>query len=296
VIALSTHIPEFLTHLLTYGNYSTHTVSNYKRDLITFESFLKVDSFNSEDIDNRTCKAYLYYLQSLSYKPTSIHRNISALRSFWKYLHAKELTNKNPWKYITLPKRLKKTPFVLQETQVIRFIDAIPSLKKSGLRNQLMCQMLYATGIRVSELVAIKLSDIHFEDRELLILGKGQKERLVIFGPHTEKLLNHYIQHDRPHLQKSASNSLFLNQNGGQLTPRSIQRLIKSLAQSQGLTSPITPHTLRHSFATDLINNGADLKTIQELLGHENLSTTQIYTHLSTKTLEKSFKKSHPRA
>lgn len=296
MINLPHHIELFLQQLLTYGNYSTHTISNYRRDLHTFLSFLKTDTLNLESIDYHSSKAYIYYLQSLNYQAVTIHRKISALRSFWKYLHAKTLTTTNPWKYLTLPKRHPSLPFVLNGSTVITFIDAIAHSSTSGYRDKLICQLLYATGMRVSELTQLNIHDINEQEFEITVFGKGKKERIVLFGSFTHSLLQHYLTYDRPRLTTTPSNALFLNTKGQRLSIRSVQRIIKSLAQKQGISDAVTPHTLRHSFATDLINNGADLKTIKDLLGHQHLSTTQVYTHLSTKTLEKVFKKAHPRA
>ena len=279
-----------------YGNYSHHTIDNYKRDLETFCSFLKNDAFIPDSLDYQTSKAYVYYLQSFDYKPVTIHRKISALRSFWKFLHSRNLTKTNPWKYLTLPKRHTSLPTVLHESVLKSFIDSIPESPTSGIRDKLICQLLYATGIRVSELTQLNITHIDLDEQEIRVFGKGKKERIVLFGPFTETLLRHYLDNDRPLLCPINLEALCLNTKGQRLTVRSVQRIIKTLAKNKGIAETVTPHTLRHSFATDLINNGADLKTIQELLGHTNLSTTQLYTHLSTKTLEKAFKKAHPRA
>jgi len=184
----------------------------------------------------------------------------------------------------------------MKENQVLTFIDSIPVDDKTGLRDRLICQLLYATGIRVSELIQINCAHLHLDERELLVLGKGNKERFVVFGDFTVSMLRQYMDRDRPKLESKGTDALFLNHLGTRLTARSVQRMIKKHAHEQGVPQSITPHVLRHSFATSLINNGADLKTIQELLGHENVSTTQVYTHVSTQKLEETFKKAHPRA
>lgn len=179
---------------------------------------------------------------------------------------------------------------------MIQFLDQLPTQTPLDNRNKVICETLYSTGIRVSELVQLNLNDLELAYDECRIHGKGNKERICIIGNPANKLLDNYIQTIRPLWHHQETDAVFINQRGYRLTPRSIQRIIKQLSQSLNAPYPITPHTIRHCFATDLYNGGADLRTIQDLLGHETISTTQIYTHLSTKKLQQTYKKTHPRA
>jgi site-specific recombinase XerD len=177
-----------------------------------------------------------------------------------------------------------------------QFLDSLPTEKPADYRDKTICELLYSAGIRVSELIALDLHDISVPNQEMKVTGKGKKERIAIFGSTAATFLNTYLHSIRPLWDKGESSALFLNQKGQRLTQRSIQRMIQTQCKKTGFTKRLTPHTFRHSFATDLFNGGADLRTIQELLGHASLSTTQVYTHLSTKQLQKTYLSAHPRA
>jgi integrase/recombinase XerC len=273
---------QFLEALSGLKGYSPHTISNYKRDLLRFSTYMmtqEVVSFN--DINLRYCKNYLIALHQSGLSTRSIHRHIATLRSFWLYLIDHGDVTDTPWEQLTLPRLHKKLPKVLFDDEIAQRLKMIDISTPKGLRDACICELLYATGVRVSELISISLKDIDFELKEIRIMGKGQKERIVLFGGQSAVLLSQYLA-ETP--STAANHKLF------SLTPRSIQRIIKhrfgELAQS------VSPHTLRHSFATALLNGGADLSSIQTLLGHESISTTQHYTHIPDDQLKDKFIKS----
>jgi integrase/recombinase XerC len=289
------NLNKFLDFLLKEKRYSEHTVSNYKRDISDFYSFSRN---NTEalfsDVDIRVCKQYLYTLENKKYSPKTITRRIAALRSFWKYLLVKKSTDQNPWEFLSVPKIPKRLPDVLFSNEMQGFLDSMVISSAAGIRNRAICEMIYSSGLRVSELISLNLDDINMRANEALVFGKGGKERIVLFGDTAKYYINKYISDARNSWIKEPMKAVFLNQKGQRLSIRSVQRMIKDEAEKQGLERHVTPHTLRHSFATSLFNGGADLKTVQELLGHSSLSTTQIYTHLSNKKLIETYKKAHP--
>jgi len=247
-------------------------------------------------IDRTTCKTYLQYLKTQKLTNKTIARHIASLRSFWHYLNKHQLVNTNPWALLNLPKATKYLPNIIKAKHLIAFIDAIDGSTPMGTRNKLIVECLYSTGIRVSELTDLTLKQVNLSQQELLIKGKGQTERLVIFGNYLHTGLKTYLAHTRPQLAGPNESAVFINKYGTKLTPRSIQRMLKEESKKQGFAQTITPHVLRHSFATDLFNGGADIRSVQELLGHKNVVTTQIYTHLSEELLTETFTKAHPRA
>ena len=220
---------------------------------------------------------------------------IASLRSFWRYLVEEGHTSTNPWEILPLPKMNIALPKIINASQMTQFLDSIGTHTPVTTRDQCICELLYSTGIRISELVSLNIEDINLSDNEIRVFGKGKKERIVLFGPYSNAVITYYLSSSRPTFPNKDPFSLFVNKYGTRLTARSIQRMIKKYAKIIGLDDSITPHTFRHSFATDLLNGGADLRSIQELLGHSSLATTQIYTHVSTKRLSNTFKQAHPR-
>lgn len=287
-------VDQFLKSLKNNRNYSEHTISNYARDLRYFLEFAgEEDILNSFTL--KSCKNYIHLLSEKKYNPKTIARMIAALRSFWNYLETENKTTFNPWLSLALPKTDKLLPHILTKTAMQTFLDNMPITTPLEFRNKTICECLYSSGIRVSEICNLNISDIHFEEQEMRVTGKGKKERIAIFGKPAKDLLQDYIQFIRPKLTNPQEKAVFVNHKGTRLTTRSIQRFIESEGARQNLSSPLTPHTFRHSFATDLFNGGADLRTIQELLGHTSLGTTQIYTHLSIEKLTEVYFKAHPR-
>lgn len=289
-------ISEFITFLHHQKGYSPHTLINYHRDLTIFHHFTQEDMIDISEVDLRICKQYLYFLEQKKYSRSSIARMIAALRSFWKYALSRNWTKTNPWALLSIPHINRNLPDVLNTHETIRFLECIDVSSPIGFRNRTICELLYGSGLRVSECVQLKLSHIDFHENELRITGKGKKERIAILGKIAKSYLQSYLDNIRPGWLKKPTEYVFLNQRDGTpLTSRSVQRIIKNLALTNTDKS-ITPHTFRHSFATDLLNGGADLKTVQELLGHKNISTTQIYTHLSQEKLKETYDRAHPRA
>ncbi len=289
-------IEKYCNFLILIKQFSNHTIINYQRDIKSFLTFYKINKkeFILSQIDYQTAKNYLYYLEDNDFQRKTIARKISCLRSFWKYLNHLKITKENPWLLLTIPKIPKKLPQVLSKNEMQNFLNNLPKNTIIEIRNKVICELLYSAGLRISECINIKLSDINITENEILIKGKGNKERIVIFGNKTKKILETYIQQVRPKFIKDTTSYLFLNHRGNKITARSIERIIKTLAILTNLK--LTPHTFRHSFATDLLDNGADLKMVQELLGHASLSTTQIYTHLTEEHLKREYSKAHPRA
>lgn len=286
----------FLETLKKQKNYSDHTVSNYRRDLRYFIEFAGSDNDILYNLTLKSCKNYIYTLKEKNYNAKTIARMIAALRSFWHFLETENHTEFNPWQSVALPKTDKTLPTILSKTMMLTFLDQIPMTTPLEFRNKTICECLYSAGLRVSELCQLNTHHIRLSEQEIRVLGKGKKERIAIFGKPTQSLLNDYLTHIRPKLALPEEPAVFVNHKGTRLTPRSIQRMIQDEAKRQNLSTPITPHTFRHSFATDLFNGGADLRTIQELLGHASLGTTQIYTHLSIEKLSEVYYQAHPRA
>ena len=289
-------VKEFLFHLKTQRGYSPHTLSNYERDLRYFLDFVGTETDPLSDLTLRTCKQYLYRLEQKNYNTKSIARMIAALRSFWNFLEETEHAAFNPWSSLALPKIDKTLPTILSKEEMLSFLDNLPTETPLDFRNKTICECLYGAGLRVTELVQLNITDIDLSECEMRIMGKGQKERIALFGKPAQNHLTHYLSLIRPKLVSPNETAIFVNHLGTRITTRSIQRMLKENVLKQNLSHEITPHTLRHSFATDLFNGGADLRAIQELLGHASLGTTQIYTHLSIEKLSETYHRAHPRA
>ena len=294
----------FLSHLKYEKNYSLHTVKNYSRDLAEFIQYLTAGrsdrTFRLEQIDHITVRDFLSHLHQGGNQKTSIARKLSALRSFFRYLHREGKIQKNPAKLVNTPRLPQKTPRFLSSSQVDTLLQLPDTDSARGIRDRAMMELLYASGLRVSELVQLDLEDLSLAQRLVKVRGKGKKERLVPFGEKAYESLKSYLP-VRGSLLKRRGNleelrALFLNLRGGRLTARSFQRNLDQYVQKGALLLDVHPHLLRHSFATHLLNNGADLRSIQELLGHESLSSTQKYTHLSIEQLLKIYRESHPKA
>lgn len=284
---------DFYDYLLE-KNYSSNTILSYKKDLEQFRIYCKDKSI--KDIDYNFIRTYLCFLYDKKYTSKSVSRHISSLKSFFKFLMQNEIIKINPMLLINSPKIEKKLPNYLNYKD-LEFILSIPDKNDVlGLRNALILELLYSCGVRVSELVNIRLSDIDFSNKRILILGKGNKERFVLYGNVCEKLLDDYISTSRNVLLKVENDYLLLNKFGNKITDRAIRMIIDEVIKKSSLKLKISPHTFRHTFATHLLNEGADLKIVQELLGHENISTTGIYTHVSNEHLRKVYLDSHPRA
>ena len=294
----------FLSHLKYQKNYSPHTVKNYARDLAEFIDYLEAGKseriIRLEQIDHITVRDFLSHLHQGGNQKTSIARKLSALRSFFRYLHREGKIQTNPAKLVKTPRLPQKTPRFLSSSQVDALLQLPDTEIPRGIRDRAMIELLYASGLRVSELVQLNLEDLSLDQRLVKVRGKGKKERLVPFGEKAYESLKSYLPVRGRLLKRGATlqelSPLFLNLRGGRLTARSFQRNLDQYVQKGALLLDVHPHLLRHSFATHLLNNGADLRSIQELLGHESLSSTQRYTHLSIEQLLKIYRESHPKA
>lgn len=289
---------DFLAFLRAEKRYSGHTISNYQRDLNHFQQFFVSRTHKNEisSVDRKLCKQYLAALEQRHYAPASVLRRVSAIRSFWRYLIMHEIVADNPWEFLHTPRRAQNLPEVLFTDEMTTFLDHIVMDTPHGLRLRAIAELIYSAGLRVSELTGLNLSDIRFDRNEICVRGKGGKERFALFTPLAGHYLSNYIHTVRQLTLKTPTDAVFLNKFGTRLNVRSVQRELQTEVSRQQLGRHVTPHTLRHSFATSLFDGGADLRTVQSLLGHSSLSTTQIYTHLSGEKLKRTYKRSHPRA
>ena len=288
---------KFVIYLKDEKNYSDYTITNYSIDIEEFYVFLKKENITRlQDVDYKMLRKYLNYMTENKYSNKTISRKLSSLRTFFKYLVKKEIINDNPMILISNPKEEKKLPKYLNYGEIEKILE-IPNKETTlGLRNACILEILYSTGIRVSELVNLKIRDIDFYNKKIRVLGKGNKERIVLFGNRCEHLLERYIKESRAVLNKKKVEYLFLNNLGQNISVRSIENIIDKIEKEACLKFSISPHVFRHTFATHLLDNGADLNSVKELLGHENLNTTAIYTHVSNERLRKVYLDCHPRA
>lgn len=288
---------KFVIYLKDEKNYSDYTITNYSIDIEEFYVFLKKENITRlQDVDYKMLRKYLNYMTENKYSNKTISRKLSSLRTFFKYLVKKEIINNNPMILISNPKEEKKLPKYLNYGEIEKILE-IPNKETTlGLRNACILEILYSTGIRVSELVNLKIRDIDFYNKKIRVLGKGNKERIVLFGNRCEHLLERYIKESRAVLNKKKVEYLFLNNLGQNISVRSIENIIDKIEKEACLKFSISPHVFRHTFATHLLDNGADLNSVKELLGHENLNTTAIYTHVSNERLRKVYLECHPRA
>lgn len=292
MIKLSELIDEFLRYLLIDKGYSSNTIESYKRDLIKFLEFNKDKNINQ--IGSNDLKEYIKYLKEDKLNEKSISRNISCLKSFYKFLNIEKYINYNPSDAIFMPKTKKSLPNILTEEDVLKLLD-IKLTDNFSYRNKAMLELLYASGLRVSELINLKLQDIDFSQDIIRTFGKGNKERVVPIGDYSKEYLEKYIyEHRGSMLKKETSEYLFLNNHGNKMTRQGFFKIIKKIAKENGVNKDLSPHTLRHSFASHLLKYGADLRTIQELLGHSDISTTQIYTHITNEELKRNYEDFHP--
>ncbi|MBQ9011757.1 MAG: tyrosine recombinase XerC [Bacilli bacterium] len=282
-------IENFLEYLELEKNFSKHTIINYKDDLENYYAFTKKIQVSLKDI-----REYQKYLYDQKFSTASISRKISCLKSFYKYLQSEGKIKENPMTLISNPKKEKKLPNFLNYEDTEKLLNTPDLSTPEGQKEALVMEMLYSTGLRVSELINIKIDDINYSERSILILGKGNKERYVYYGSKCENLLRLYTNEGRKKLKDSIY--LFQNKHGRQINDRTIRKIIETNALKAGLKMHVTPHTLRHTYATHMLNEGADLKSVGDLLGHENLSTTQIYTHISNERLRSVYLNAHPRA
>lgn len=292
-------IDKFISYLKYEKKFSPHTYESYYIDLKQLNSFLSADKVISySTINKSTCRSFLIYLESLRLSKRSIARKISSIRSFYRFLMREGTVKSDPWRILSLPKIPKKLPTFLYSEEIQALLAQPSNRTASGLRDRAILEILYASGMRVSELTKLNFVDINMEDGEIVVTGKGSKERLVLIGSHAIAALKDYIKLGRKKLEnkETPTRALFIGRLSGRLTPRTIERIIKKYIKKAGIDKKITPHSLRHSFATHLLEGGADLRSLQELLGHSSLSTTQMYTHITKEHLKSLYNKMHPRS
>jgi tyrosine recombinase XerC len=292
------YIDKFLDYLKIERNYSPYTLTNYRIDLKGFQEFFKDGDLAS--VDHLTLRRFLAELKNKNYNKASVARKLACLRSFFKFLHREGYLKINPLVGISSPKQEKKLPLFLDESEVGKLIESAQGDDFADLRDRAILEILYSSGMRVGELVKLNIPDIDFISSVVKVLGKGRKERLLPIGDQALAAIKNYLEQakkEKPSLENTSSRqALFLNQRGGRLTDRAVRMILDKYILKIALKQHISPHTLRHCFATHLLNRGADLRSVQELLGHANLSTTQIYTHVTTQRLKTVYDKTHPRA
>lgn len=283
------YINQYQNYLRIDKKYSKNTLLSYTNDLNNFDKFINK---NFKHIDKKDILLFLEFEKKIK-KDRSISHSLTVIKNFYKYLEIEEIVRENPTNYISLPKLRKKVPSVLNYEEVNSLLD-IDLNTKYDYRNKAMLELMYSSGIRVSELVNIKILDISLNNAILKVTGKGNKERIIPLGDYAIEYLEKYINNYRNQLIKKTTDYLFLNSRGEAISRQSFFKLVKEIALKKHIKKEISPHTLRHTFATHLLENGADLRSIQDMLGHSDISTTQIYTHISNKTKKDDYNKSHP--
>lgn len=283
------YIEKFSRYLEIEKNYSPHTLLNYSLDLRDFSTFLKTGSL--EAVDYLCVRKYLVFLKERKLSTRSVARKLSALRSFFKFLVREGLMKENPLLAVSSPKMEKKLPLFLSEEEAAKVMDTGSRVSPADKRDHAALELFYSTGMRISELVSLNIDDIDFISGIIKVRGKGKKERMVPAGDTALSVLRGYLDS-----RNTGCSAVFLNKNGRRITARGVRNIVKKYLRLAGVKQSASAHTFRHSFATHLLDRGADLRTVQELLGHANLSTTQIYTHLTTERLKNVYDKAHPRA
>jgi integrase/recombinase XerC len=294
-------LAEFLRHLSLEKNASAHTIKSYREDLMQAAEFFRARFPNQRlqpgQMTTRLLRAYLAWLHERGYAKATIARRLAAVRSWARFLCRQGTLTDNPAEGLRGPRQEKKLPHFLSETQLGQLLQAPPTDSPQGLRDRAILETLYSAGLRVSELTGLNVGDVDLDCGLATVRGKGKRERLAILGPQALAALRQWLDaRDAADRGPLAMEPVFLNRNGGRLTSRSVGRLLQKYLAQCGLDPRTSPHTLRHSFATHLLDRGADIRSVQELLGHRSLGTTQIYTHVTTQRLRESYHKAHPRA
>ncbi|KGR86405.1 tyrosine recombinase XerC [Lysinibacillus odysseyi] len=293
---------EALMHFIKYvqleKNFSVHTVREYEADITQFLHFLEQEGvYCLTEVEYLHARLYVTKLYEENMARTSISRKISSIRSFFRYLNREVDLDDAPFRSLYHPKKEERLPSFFYEEELQQLFAASSGEDEKSIRNMAILELLYATGIRVSECVSVEVNQIDFAYSILRVMGKGRKERIVPFGQYAHDALTRYMEEVRPKLMKNKDHQrLFVNMRGGELTARGVRHILSEMMEEASLHSKIYPHMLRHTFATHLLNNGADLRTVQELLGHAHLSSTQVYTHVTKEHLRNTYMNTHPRA
>ena len=288
---------DFFDYITYEKKYSIHTVNNYKKVVLEYLEFLDKECIDIKDANNLVVRNYLRSLDKHNYSNKTLCLYISSLRSFYKYLLKNRVIKSNPMVLIKNPKLEKRVPKFLYYNELSSLFESIDTSTVLGIRDNLILEILYSTGVRVSELVSIKLSDINNFDKSITIFGKGKKSRIVLFGDTLESALNLYLNKSRNILIKTNTDILLLNKNGTPLTDRGVRLIISKIVEKASIKQNVSPHVLRHTFATHLLKEGADLKTVQELLGHTDIASTMMYTQIANMNSKNdNYFDSHPRS
>lgn len=292
-------IKEFCDYLKYQRNYSELTIESYQREIMQFVDYLKRESVHGfQDVEYQFLRGYLIFLHDQNLNTSTINHKLSTLRSFYRFLQREEYVSDNPFLLIESLKTIQKNPDFLYVDEMEELLDSIDTSTPLGVRNKAMLELMYASGLRCSEVVNLTLAQLDFQNQILLIHGKGNKDRYVPFHDYASDWLKDYIDDARKTLmnvQHQDHDFVFVNKNGGRMTNRGVQNIVERISMNYDASRKIHPHTFRHSFATHLLESGVDLRIVQELLGHANLSTTQVYTHISNKYLKEVYDETHPR-
>ena len=294
------YIEEFKTYLSVEKNFSEHTLSAYESDIVSYILWLNGESCTTVNFDK--LREYLHFIQRFDYKKTTIARKTASIRTFYKFLFREKYLDTNPALSLSAPKRPKPLPKFLTPEEVEQILNNVKIDTPAGFRNRVILELLWATGMRVSELSNLNFGDINLEENEIRVFGKGAKERIVLMSDRAKNYLKQYIDSARSLIvaegyqtpDKSDNSPLFINNTGYRLQNKTIRKVINDTVEKIELPKKVTPHVFRHSFATKLIENGADLRVVQELLGHAGISNTQIYTHVSMKHMKDVYETAHP--
>ncbi|MCO0832307.1 site-specific tyrosine recombinase XerD [Fructobacillus sp. W13] len=294
---LPAEMEDYLRAIQVERGLSKNTITAYRQDLSTFSKFLDKKEKKVRDVDHLLVLTFLNELRSLGRANSSVARMVTTLRKCFAYFKKEGVVEHDPMQTIKPPKKAQHLPAVLTVDEVDKLLDLPDITKPLGLRNKALLELMYATGLRVSELVGLTLADLHLDLAMIQTIGKGDKERIIPVGEVAIDWLTRYLRDSRPFLLKGQkSDQIFLNDHGRSLSRQGVWQIIKKLVEQAGITKDVSPHTLRHSFATHILENGADLRIVQELLGHSDISTTQIYTHISKGRLTQVYDEFHPRA
>ncbi len=292
------YLQAFKLYIEVERNFSKHTVTAYGSDILSFLIWLNDRSLS--EVTYSTIREYLLYIQQFNYSKTTTARKIASLRTFYRYLYRERIVDTNPAIGVHSPKRGKSLPEFLTESEMEQVLNNIKMDSPAGYRNRTILELLYATGMRVSELSSLNFENLNLEENEIKVFGKGAKERIVLVSQRAKNFLETYIKTVRYLIFKNENitpqTPVFINKTGYRLQPQSVRLAIRDVVDKIELPKHVTPHVFRHSFATKLLENGADLRVVQELLGHSSISNTQIYTHVSTERLKQSYNIAHPRA
>ncbi len=290
-------LQRYITHLRVERDASPYTLRNYSHEIGQFLQFLEDEGVASwEGVDRQLLRRYLLWLRKEGYVEASMARRVSELRSFCRYLVQEGVLESNPVELVSSPKVPKRLPRYLKTDEIEVLLNAPDISTPLGQRDKAILELLYAAGVRLSELVSLNLSDVNLERGQMLVWGKGGKERVVLLGEPAVRALSLYVRDGRRQLKKKTESALFLNRFGGRLSRRAIGQILDKYSKLSGLWKKVTPHLLRHTFATHMLEGGADLRVVQELLGHALPTTTEIYTHVTPSRLREVYMKTHPRA